>query len=159
WMQPILDDKPTLERYFRYYYQLQKNVDDQMMTVFQALQASRFRDDTIVIFTSDHGELLGSHFGMHQKWYTAYDEAIRVPLIIYNRKLFPAPRQVDSLTSHIDLLPTLLGLAGIDPEPIRQQLAQNHSDALPLVGRDLAPLVLGEVSGDRQRPALLHDRR
>ena len=42
-------------------------------------------------------------------------------------------------------MPTLLGLAGIDPEPIRQQLAVDHSDALPLVGRNLSPLVLGTV--------------
>jgi choline-sulfatase len=83
---------------------------------------------------------------MHQKWYTAYDEAIRVPLIVYNRKLFPTPRTVDSLTSHVDLLPTLLGLAGIDPNPIRARLARDHSDALPLVGRNLAPLVLGTVN-------------
>jgi choline-sulfatase len=52
WMQPILNDPVTLSQYFRYYYQLQKNVDEQMMTLFQALNASRFRDDTIVIFTS-----------------------------------------------------------------------------------------------------------
>ena len=146
WMQPILNDPVTLAQYFRYYYQLQKNVDDQMMTVFRALLASRFADNTIVIFTSDHGDLLGSHFNMHQKWYTAYDEAIRVPLIVYSRTLFPNPRTVDTLTSHVDLLPTLLGLAGIDPEPIQKQLTENHSDALPLVVRNLAPLVLGEVT-------------
>jgi choline-sulfatase len=146
WMQPILDDPVTLEQYYRYYYQLQKNVDDQMMTVLQALLGSRYRDDTIVIFTSDHGDLLGAHFGMHQKWYTAYDEALRVPLIIYNEKLFPSPRSVDSLTSHIDLLPTLLGLAGIDPAPVLAELAKDYSDALPLVGRDLSELVAGDVS-------------
>jgi choline-sulfatase len=61
---------------------------------------------------------------MHQKWYTAYEEAIRVPLIIWNKKLFPNPRSIENLTSHIDLLPTLLGLAGISPEPIRQTLAK-----------------------------------
>src|SRR5690606_11361208 len=49
------------ERYVRIYYQLQKNVDEQMMRVYQALQGSRFRKDTLVIFTSDHGDLLGSH--------------------------------------------------------------------------------------------------
>ncbi|OAJ63225.1 sulfatase-like hydrolase/transferase [Paraburkholderia ginsengiterrae] len=146
WMQPIFGDTATLEKYFRYYYQLQKNVDDQMMTVFQALLGSRFADNTIVLFTSDHGDLLGSHDNMHQKWYTAYDEAIRVPLIIYSKTLFPQPRSVDSLTSHVDLLPTLLGLAGIDPEPIRKKLSEDHTDAQPLVGRNLAPLVLGEVA-------------
>lgn len=145
WMQPILEDPATLRQYYRYYYQLHKNVDEQMMTVIQALLGSRYKNDTIVIFASDHGDLLGSHYGMHQKWYQAYDEAIRVPLIIWNKTLFPAPRSVDTLTSHIDLVPTLLGLAGIQPEPIRQKLALDHSDALPLVGRDLSPLILDEV--------------
>lgn len=140
WLQPILD----LRRYYRYYYQVHKNVDEQMMSVFQTLLKSRYSNDTIVVMTSDHGDLLGSHSGMHQKWYTAYDEALRVPLIIWNRKLFPKARSVDSLTSHVDLVPTLLGLAGIEPEPIRQKLAFDHSDALPFVGRDLSGLVMGD---------------
>jgi choline-sulfatase len=116
-----------------------------MMVVYQTLLNSRFRDNTIVIFTSDHGDLLGSHDDMHQKWYTAYDEALRVPLIIANPKLFPRKRAVQTLTSHVDLLPTLLGLAGLDPEQLRQKLTPDYSDALPLVGRDLSPLVLGQV--------------
>lgn len=146
WMQPILDDPATLEMYYRYYYQLHKNVDEQMMTVLDALLASRFRDNTIVIFTSDHGDLLGSHGGMHQKWYTAYDEAIRVPLIIWNQHLFPTPRTINNLTSHVDLLPTLLGLAGYSSAALQPTVAQDHSDALPLVGRDLSPLLRGEVN-------------
>ncbi|MBI5589118.1 MAG: sulfatase-like hydrolase/transferase [Deltaproteobacteria bacterium] len=145
WMQPILNNSATLERYYRYYYQLHKNVDEQMMMVLQALLGSRYKNDTIVVFTSDHGDLLGSHHGMHQKWYTAYEEAIRVPLIIWNKKLFPSYRAIDTLTSHIDLLPTLMGLAGIHPEQLREILAVDHSDARPLVGRDLTPLILGKV--------------
>jgi choline-sulfatase len=82
---------------------------------------------------------------MHQKWYTAYEEAIRVPLIIWNPTLFPGPRSIDTLTSHVDLLPTLLGLACLDPNQLRQELERSHSDALSLVGRDLSPLVLGQV--------------
>jgi choline-sulfatase len=141
WQQPILNQ----ERYFQYYYQLHKNVDEQMMVVYQTLLRSRFRDDTIVLFTSDHGSLVGAHHGMYQKWYTAYDEAIRVPLIVSNPALFRQPRVIDTLTSHIDLLPTLLGLAGIDPAPIRERLSVDHSDARPLVGRNLSALVLGLV--------------
>ena len=132
--------------YWRYYYQLNKNVDQEMMKVMDALLLSRFKDDTIVILTSDHGDLLGSHYYMHQKFFQAYDESIRVPLIIWNKQLFPsAPQPVDTLTNHVDLVPTLLGLAGIDPEPIRQQLAKDHSEARPFVGRDLSPLILGQV--------------
>ena len=83
---------------------------------------------------------------MHQKWYTAYQEAIHVPLIIWNKKLFPSLYRIENLTSHVDVVPTLLGLAGISPEPIRQILSKDHSDARPFVGRDLSPLILGEVN-------------
>lgn len=146
WMQPILDVPGKIQQYYRYYYQLHKNVDEQMMTVLDALLASRFKDNTIVIFTSDHGDLLGSHGFMHQKWYTAYDEAIRVPLIIWNPHLFPTPRTINNLTSHVDLLPTLLGLAGYSSDSLLPTVAQDHSDALPLVGRDLSPFLRGEVN-------------
>jgi choline-sulfatase len=148
WLQPILDDPATLERYYRYYYQLHKNVDEQMGTVLQTLLASRFKNNTYILFLSDHGDLLGSHHEMHQKWYTAYDEALRVPLIVWNAKRISGPRTVETLTSHIDILPTLLGLAGIDQDAVLQTLVPNHSDALPLVGRDLSALVLGETDPD-----------
>jgi choline-sulfatase len=144
WLNPVLDD----EQYCRFYYQLHKNVDGEMMKVFTALQNSRYKDDTIVVFTSDHGEMLVAHGGMHQKMYQAYEETTRVPLMIWYPKLITGPRSVDALTSHADLAPTLLGLAGINPEQIsqiRQVLAVNHSDAVPFVGRDLSPLILGQA--------------
>jgi hypothetical protein len=94
---------------------------------------------------NDHGEMLGAHGDLHQKMYQAYDETMRVPLIVWSRKLFKKPRTIEALTSHIDLAPTLLGLAGIDPEPIRKRLVRDHSDARPMVGRDLSSLILGEV--------------
>jgi len=142
WFNPVLDR----DQYMRFYYQVHKNVDGEMMKVFNALQSSRYKDDTIVVFTSDHGEMLLAHGGMHQKMYQAYDETTRVPLMIWYPKWFASPRSVDTLTSHADLAPTLLGLAGIGPterEDIRQKLAVNHSDALPFVGRDLSSLILG----------------
>jgi choline-sulfatase len=145
WIQPILENPATLNQYYRYYYQLHKNVDEEMGKVLEALLGSRFKDDTIVVFTSDHGDMLGAHGNQHQKFYQAYEETTRVPLIIWNPKLFSGSRTVEALTSHIDLMPTLLGLAGIDPIPIRDQLALDYSDAHPLVGRDLSPLILGQV--------------
>ncbi len=136
------------EPYWRLYYQLHKNVDAEMMKVMNALLASRYKDDTIVVFTSDHGDMLGAHGYLHQKFFQAYEETTRVPLMIWYPKLITGPRAVDALTSHADLAPTLLGLAGIDTEPIRQQLARSHTDARPLVGRDLSPLILGQVNAD-----------
>jgi choline-sulfatase len=140
WMQPILTDD-----YYRYYYQLQRNVDVEMGRVYSALQASRFFADTIVVFTSDHGDLLGSHGGMHQKWYMAYDEATRVPLIFSNPRL-PQGTTVDTLTSHVDVLPTLLGLANLDAASLLASLTTDHTEARELVGRNLAGLVTGTAS-------------
>jgi choline-sulfatase len=142
WMNPVLAG----DQFMRFYYQVHKDADEQMMKVFNALQKSRYKDNTIVVFTSDHGELLLAHGGMKQKMYQAYDETTRVPLMIWYPAWFKGPRTIDALTSHADFLPTLLGLAGIEPEPIRQKLATNHSDALPLVGRDLSSIILGGAS-------------
>ncbi|MDP6539072.1 MAG: sulfatase-like hydrolase/transferase [Planctomycetota bacterium] len=131
------------EYYFRLYYQLHKNVDVQMGRVLDALEESPAADDTIVVFTSSHGTLLGAHGHMHQKWYTAYDESIRVPLVIR-----PAGgtdgRQVDAVTSHVDVLPTLLGMAGQTPEELLDWTAHGQSDAVLPVGRDLSGVVSGE---------------
>lgn len=131
--------------FFRLYYQLHWNVDIQLGRVYSALKATRFFHNTIVVFTSDHGELLGAHGGMHQKWYQSYDEALRVPLIFSNPILFPQPKSHTIPTSHIDIVPTLLGLAGLNAESLRQNLAPTHTEARPLVGRNLAPLIMGRT--------------
>lgn len=130
--------------YYRLYYKLHEDVDRHLGEVMGALEASRFLDNTIVIFTSDHGDLLGSHGGLFQKWYMAYEEALRVPFVVVPPGSTKA-RSASIPTSHIDLAPTILGLAGIDAEATRQQLAPGFTDPLPLVGRDLSPAILGKV--------------
>ncbi len=130
--------------YRRLYYQLLKNVDQEMFRVFTALRDSSFYENTIVIFTSDHGELLGAHGGLTQKWYCAYEEAIHVPLIVHNPVLFEQPATIDLLTSHVDILPTLLGLAGENTRQLQEILRLDHSEVRPLVGRDLSGLLLGK---------------
>jgi arylsulfatase A-like enzyme len=138
--------QPLIESTFyrQLYYQLQKNVDQEMFRVFTTLRSSSFYENTIVIFTSDHGELLGAHGGLTQKWYCAYEEAIHVPLIIHNPVLFEEPTLINSLTSHVDILPTLLSLAGVNAEQIQECLRIDHTEVHPLVGRDLSPLILGQ---------------
>jgi arylsulfatase A-like enzyme len=143
--------QPLVETTFyrQLYYQLQKNVDQEIMRVLDSILRSPFYRNTIIIFTSDHGELLGAHGGLTQKWYCAYDEVLRVPLIFHNPVLFSERRTVNMLTSHVDLLPTMLGLAGIDEPEILSFLSQDHTEARPLVGRDLSPLILGEGYPER----------
>lgn len=142
-LQPITD-QPF---YRKLYYQLQKKADRQMGKVLEALARSSFYDDTIVIFTSDHGDLLGSHGRLYQKWYCAYEEMLHVPFVIYNRRLFPEQTSVDALTSHLDVLPTMLGLANAETELIRDRLQSRFSEARPFVGRNLAPTLTAAAAG------------
>lgn len=134
--------QPQIPLYRRFYYYLHKLSDAHVDRVHRRLLASRFRDDTIVVYTSDHGDLLGAHGGMHQKWHNAYDESIRVPLLVSGPGIEPG-RSIHHPSSHVDLLPTLLGLAGIDAEATRASLATRFTEAQPLVGRDLSGLIRG----------------
>ncbi len=132
--------------YRKFYYQLQENVNREIQKVLDALAEHQgMAEDTIVIFTSDHGDMLGAHGGMFQKWHQAYEETTHVPFIVHNPKLFSGRRQMDTLTSHADVLPTLLGLAGLDERKLRKSLVKTHNETQPLVGRDLSGLILGEA--------------
>ena len=150
----MLAPQPTTETYRQFYYYLQKESDGHMHNVYRRLRDSSFFENTIVIFTSDHGELLGAHGGMHQKWHQAYEEATHVPLIISNPVLFKEPRNATMLTSHVDLIPTLLGLAEIDAAAAQKEVSKSHNEAQTLVGRDLSAVVLGKQSPDRSTSPL-----
>lgn len=131
--------------YHRFYYQLQKNVDEHIGRVIKALMADgRQYRDTIIIYLSDHGEMLGAHGGMFQKWHAAYDEMLKVPFIFHNPTLFPKHQTSDLLTSHADLVPTMLGLAGLDEKVLAKKLRKTHTQVRRLVGRDLSDVLLGE---------------
>ncbi|GAA0330981.1 sulfatase-like hydrolase/transferase [Bacillus carboniphilus] len=138
--------QPTKDTLFyrQLYYSLHKQVDQELAKVFTALQETSFYEDTIVLFTADHGSLLGSHGGLFQKWHNAYEEAIHVPFIIHNPKLFPASVTSNLLTSHVDIVPTMLGLAGIKVDSVQDELRKDHTEVHPLVGKDLTPIVYGK---------------
>jgi arylsulfatase A-like enzyme len=131
--------------YRRLYYYLHKLVDQAIGKILAALEDSGMADDTIVVFTSDHGDVLGAHGGLIQKWCNAFDEAVRVPLVIAGPGIDRDSVDVTVPTSHVDLIPTLLGLAGIDVEQAAKGVAAHHDEAQPLPGRDLSDLVLGRA--------------
>ena len=116
----------------------------------KTLDETGLSENTIVIFVPDHGEYGGAHGGMLQKWHTAYQETVQVPVVVSLPSKYPVdntdgPRQVSKLTSHIDLLPTLMGLAGIDEAErakIARKLERRHN-VMSLVGADLSGLILG----------------
>ena len=141
-------EQPADTAYRRLYYYLHKLVDQAIGRIIGALEASGMADDTIVVFTSDHGDLVGAHGGMQQKWYNGYDESIRVPLLVKGPGVSPVSGGVTMPTSHVDLIPTLMGLAGIDPERARTGVSEHHDEAQPLPGRDLSGVIIGKAQSD-----------
>ena len=143
----------NLDEYRELYYRFHHDVDGPIDRVRQAV--TDHADDAVLVFSADHGDLLGSHGGLHQKWYQLYDEAVRVPFQIARVGAeATAGATIDRTpTSHIDLLPTLLGFAGADEATLAETLKQTHSEVHPLPGRDLSGLV-AEPDGDRPTEAV-----
>jgi arylsulfatase A-like enzyme len=137
----ILAPQPWTETHLKFYYQLQATVDREIGRVLEALRASPAYEDTIVVFTSDHGDMQGAHGGMHEKWHNAYEETVHVPFVVTSPLLPGGARELGVPTSHADLLPTLLGLAGIDHDDALARLRDGHPQVRPLVGRDLSDAI------------------
>ena len=110
-------------------------IDDQVDRVLAALRDSGLEDNTIIIFTSDHGELLGDH-GLLFKGPHHYDCLLRVPTLIRWPGTISPGTQVDELVEFIDLSATILELAGIEV-PVGMQ------------GRSILPMLLGGPAESR----------
>jgi arylsulfatase A-like enzyme len=105
-----------------------RDADSLVLDLMQALVANGVSEDTIVVIAADHGELIGEH-GITLEHQTPYDGVLHVPLIVVWPKEL-APRRVSQRVQLVDLVPTLLSLAGLPP--------QHGVD-----GRDLSPLLRG----------------
>jgi arylsulfatase A-like enzyme len=110
----FLED-PTPEqqrRQRRYYLANVSMIDEQIGELLGALEARGVLDNTVVVFTSDHGDCLGDH-GLVQKW-NMYEPSVRVPAIVWGPGV-AADRKLSGLVEHMDLGPTVLELAGLQP--------------------------------------------
>jgi choline-sulfatase len=96
----------------RGYYAAMSLVDDHVGAILATLAEHGLADDTVVVFTSDHGDMLGER-GL---WYkmAPFEDSIRVPLVVHAPARFE-PRRVAEVVSLLDLLPTLVELAGGEP--------------------------------------------
>ncbi len=153
--------------FLQYYTYMISMVDRHILRVLEALESAGLRDDTILVFASDHGEYGAAHAMMMEKWHTAYQEVLHVPVLVSSPQINPEqhqPAQIGGLTSHIDLLPTLMGLAGISEQrtdEIRKELSKTQYVA-PLPGLDLSEMIWAVGQGDQQdashAEAALHGR-
>ncbi|MEZ5077652.1 MAG: sulfatase-like hydrolase/transferase [Solirubrobacterales bacterium] len=107
-----IDTPKKARRYLNFYGNLMKASDDYLVAVLNKLEETGLMDDTMIIRTSDHGEMGLSHGGMRQKNFNFYEETLRVPLVYSNPQLYPKAHTTDALVSHVDMLPTLANLVG-----------------------------------------------
>ena len=122
----------------RAYYGMISWVDERIGDLLSTLAASGLDDNTVVVFTSDHGEMLGER-GMWFKM-CMYEWSVRVPLFVrWPGKL--QPRRVKANVSLVDLLPTLLDVSGYDATQPVGGLVE------PVDGHSLLPLMQGSDGG------------
>jgi arylsulfatase A-like enzyme len=106
------DSAWTRERRLRYDEAI-ASIDEEIRTIVAALETRRLLDRTVIVVTSDHGELFGEH-GLLGHGHSLYLNEIRVPLLIWNRSGLPAGARIGETVSLRDLGRTILDLAGIE---------------------------------------------
>ena len=112
------------------YYAAITAIDDQIGRLLGTLQELKLEQNTIVLFSSDHGNMLGSQGKILKR--KPWEESIRVPGIMRCPGMIPSGRKSDAMLSHLDFAPTLLSLCGL-PTPEEMQ------------GTDLSQVVLGKT--------------
>jgi arylsulfatase len=139
------DRKDMWRIFYNYYLNCIRDNDRSLKLVVDAMDEMDLWKDTAVVFTADHGEMAGAHGGLKGKGPFCYEANAHVPLIIAHPDGKPGT-SCSALTSHLDLLPTFVGLTGL-PEEKRSAAVKG------LPGHNFAPL-LGNPG-----PATVHANR
>ena len=137
-------DSDGLRAIIAAYYAMVTLIDDETGRVLETLDRLGLRDDTLVVFTSDHGEMLGDHH-LLLKGPMMYEGAVRVPLILRWPGRLPAGARWAEPVQWLDLAPTILDAAGAPPSPRHQ-------------GMSLLPLARGEPDAQARNWALCEYR-
>jgi arylsulfatase A-like enzyme len=139
--------EPGLREFLRIYYGMVKLIDDQVGRILKTLNQTGKTDDTIIVFTSDHGDMMGGHGMVWKSTNSFYEEVVQVPLMLsYPRKFKP---QVSELaTDSTDFMPTLLELVG---HPVPKQ-SQGQSLVSFLTGRRSISKAKQYTFSERVRP-------
>jgi arylsulfatase len=128
----IPPERDRWRRFNDYYINCTRAVDAELMRIFGELEALGMADNTIVVFTSDHGEAAGAH-GLRGKGPFAYQETMHLPMFIVHPDV-KGGQDCRALTGHIDFVPTLLPMVGASKD-----------QASVFAGRDLPGQDFGSV--------------
>jgi arylsulfatase A-like enzyme len=127
-------------RFNDFYINSIRTMDLQIANILRELDALGLADRTIIVFTADHGEMSGAH-GLHGKGPFAYEENIHIPLMVRHPDV-AGGQTCRALSSHIDLVPTLLAMAGASDS----QKGEFAGRDLP--GKNLMPVLGNPASAD-----------
>jgi len=136
----IPPEEERWRRFNNFYVNSIRSVDQQLTAILEELDSLGLTDDTVVIYTADHGEGGGAH-GLRGKGPFAYQETFHVPMYVVHPDV-DGGRTCNALTSHIDIVPSLLGLAGAD----RSRTAEFAGRELP--GKDFTTLLNNPGNAD-----------
>jgi arylsulfatase len=132
-----MERRDMWHNHVNYYLNCMIDVDRHIGAVLDALEASGQDGNTIIIFTSDHGEMAGAHH-LRQKGSVAFRETVNVPLVIADPRT-PGGARTEAVGSHLDLAPTILAYAGLSEE--------DRQGSYPfLKGHDLTEVVVNPDS-------------
>ena len=125
--------RTAYQRYLKKYLRTVRGVDDGVARLLAYLKEEGELDNTVVLYTSDQGFMLGEHDYIDKRW--IYDESLRIPLLVRYPARVRAGSRSDDLVNNTDLGPTLLALAGVEVPAYMQ-------------GRSLLPILEGEAPKD-----------
>ena len=134
-----------IRRCMSVYYGMQRFIDDELGRVLDELDSLGMSEDTLVIFTSDHGDYMGEH-GLIRKSLAFYDALIRVPLVMRFPRRLPAGTRYRAPVSLVDLAPSILDLLGLE--------TPGAMDGRSLVHAATEALDADRSSGDGTDPAV-----
>ncbi|MBD3253552.1 MAG: sulfatase-like hydrolase/transferase [Candidatus Lokiarchaeota archaeon] len=112
WGRLSNNERKKLEKWRKYYYAMTANLDWNFGRLIEQIDKLSLSKNTIVVFTSDHGEMLGSHGRRAKNIF--YEEAIRVPLLFRWPGKIPKNLTSDACVGTVDIMPTLLSLMGLE---------------------------------------------
>jgi len=147
-----LHDEAEFRKDMAVYYGMVSLMDQQIGRILQALDQLGIEDNTLVLFTTDHGHFLGQH-GLVAKGAFHFEDLLRIPMIVRYPGHVPAAKRCTALQSQVDFAPTFLAAAGL-PAPGRMQ-GVNQLE----VWRNAAPAARDHVLVEnRHQPTRLHLR-
>ncbi len=138
WAKLSEKERGQLTEWMRVYYAMVANLDENIGRLAEGIRQMGLEENTILVFTSDHGELFGAHGRRAKNIF--YEEAVRVPLLIRRKGQLEAGASRDFVINTVDLMPTLLSMMGL---PVPEEVE----------GHDLSRCVAGQE--DTEEGALM----